>query len=194
MDMITGARAVHAFDIAREDPRLRDRYGRTMVGQGCLLARRLVEAGVTFVTVQSGGIWDTHEKNFYWLKTSSLPKIDRAVAALVSDLHERGLDKNVLLVAMGEFGRTPHINAKAGRDHWPGAASVLFAGGGLRMGQTIGTTDAHGGYPVTRPLGPGDVAATLYHVLGIDGRHIFRDQSGRAFPVLPEGAPIAELI
>jgi hypothetical protein len=194
IDMITSDRAVRAFDIRQESPALRSRYGRTSLGQGCLLARRLVEAGVTFVTVLSGAVWDTHQDNFNILKTNSLPKVDRAIAALVTDLHERGLDKNVLVMALGEFGRTPVINRNAGRDHWPGAMSVVFGGGGLRMGQSIGRTDSHGAHPISRSFTPGDVAATMYHVLGIDTTREFRDASGRIFPALREGRPITELV
>jgi len=192
-DMVTGERARTAFDIHSEDPRIRDRYGRDSWGQSALLARRLVEAGVTFVTVNMGG-WDTHNNNFNSLRTNNLPKYDRAVAALVEDLHERGLDRKVLVVTYGEFGRTPRINPTAGRDHWPGAASVVFAGGGLHMGQMIGTTDARAEYPTSRAVGPQDVLATMYHVLGIDYRHEFYDAAQRPIPVLNEGRPIAELV
>jgi hypothetical protein len=192
-DMVTGERARTAFDIHGEDPRIRDRYGRDSWGQSALLARRLVEAGVTFVTVNMGG-WDTHNNNFNSLRTNNLPKYDRAVAALVEDLHERGLDRKVLVVTYGEFGRTPRINPTAGRDHWPGAASVVFAGGGLHMGQMIGTTDARAEYPTSRAVGPQDVLATMYHVLGIDYRHEFYDAAQRPIPVLNEGRPITELV
>ena len=192
-DMVTGERARTAFDIHSESPRVRDRYGRDSWGQSALLARRLVEAGVTFVTVNMGG-WDTHNNNFNALRTNNLPKYDRAVAALVEDLHQRGLDRKVLVVTYGEFGRTPRINPTAGRDHWPGAASVVFAGGGLRMGQMIGTTDARAEYPTSRAVGPQDVLATMYQVLGIDYRHEFYDAARRPIPVLNEGRPIAELV
>lgn len=194
LDIVTGDRARQAFDIRSEAVSTRDRYGRTAAGQRCLLARRLVEAGVTFVTVLSGGEWDTHTNNFATLKDKSLPPIDRALAALVRDLHERGLDRNVLVLVSGEFGRTPKINPQAGRDHWPGAMSVLFAGGGLRMGQVVGATDPHGQHPTTRPYSPGDVLATIYQVLGIDTRQEFHDRSSRPLPVLPEGRPIPELL
>jgi hypothetical protein len=194
MDIITGSRAQQAFDIAREPSAVRDRYGRTPAGQGCLLARRLVEAGVTFVTVLSGGEWDTHRDNFRILKNRSLPPIDRALAALVFDLYERGLERRVLLVVTGEFGRTPKINQYAGRDHWPGAFSVLFAGGGLRVGQVVGATDRRAMFPTTRPYSPGDVLATVYNFLGIDPSREFHDRSGRPLRILGEGRPIAQLI
>jgi hypothetical protein len=194
LEIITGPRAAAAFDIGREDPRVRDSYGRTPIGQNCLLARRLVEAGVTYVTCLSGGGWDTHANNFGELKAVTLPRYDRAIAALVADLHQRGLADRVLVLAMGEFGRTPRINRDAGRDHWPGAMSVLFAGGGLKVGGVVGATDAQGAYPTTRPYSPRSVLATVYHVLGIDPGHVFRDASDRPVPVLPDGEPIAELL
>jgi len=194
LELMTGSRAQQAFDLGRETTATRDRYGRTQAGQGCLLARRLVEAGVTFVTVLSGGEWDTHANNFSILKEKSLPPVDRALAALANDLHERGLDRRVLLLVSGEFGRTPTINPQAGRDHWPGAFSVLFAGGGLRVGQVIGATDDRAAYPVSHAYSPGDVLATVYHFLGIDSRIEFQDRSGRPMRILPEGRPIAELM
>src|SRR5262249_18369654 len=142
MEMVTNTKAQRAFDMQREPDKLRESYGRHDLGQCCLLARRLVEAGVTFVTIQAGGGWDTHGGNFKQLKDQLLPRYDRAVTALVSDLHERGLQNEVLVMAMGEFGRTPRINGGAGRDHWPGAMSILYAGGGLKMGQVVGATNA----------------------------------------------------
>jgi len=159
-----------------------------------LLARRLVESGVSFVTVLSGGEWDTHRDNFRILKNNSVPMVDRALAALVTDLHERGLDRRVLVMVSGEFGRTPKINQFAGRDHWPGAFSVLFAGGGLRVGQVVGATDRQAMYPTTRPYSPGDVLATVYNFLGIDASREFLDRSGRPIRMLAEGQPIAELL
>ncbi|MBL8852304.1 MAG: DUF1501 domain-containing protein, partial [Planctomycetaceae bacterium] len=140
LSLVTSERAAHAFRLDVEPAEVRERYGWTNIGQNCLLARRLVEAGVTYVTCLSGGGWDTHYKNFEELKNTSLPRFDRAVSALVSDLAARGLDNEVLVMAFGEFGRTPTINHEAGRDHWPGAMSMLLAGGGLRMGQVIGAT------------------------------------------------------
>jgi Protein of unknown function (DUF1501) len=194
MQLVTSERAARAFQIGDEPVAVRERYGWTNLGQNCLLARRLVEAGVTYVTCLSGGGWDTHVNNFTELRTVSLPRYDQAVAALVGDLCERGLDKDVLVMAFGEFGRTPKINKDAGRDHWPSAMSVLFAGGGLRMGQIVGATDAHGANPISSPASPGSILATMYHALGIDYRHEFRDLSGRMIPVVPEGRPIAELV
>jgi uncharacterized protein (DUF1501 family) len=140
------------------------------------------------------GGWDTHSNNFQALKTRNLPRYDRALAALLQDLYTRGLDRKVLVVSYGEFGRTPRINTTAGRDHWPGAMSVVFGGGGLKMGQVIGSTDARAEHPTSRAAGPQDVLATMYHVLGIDYRHEFHDAAQRPIPILNEGRPIAELI
>jgi uncharacterized protein DUF1501 len=194
LEIVTSDKARHAFDIKKEEAALRDEYGRNDLGQSCLLARRLVEAGVTYVSVQAGGGWDTHGDNFNALKKNLLPNFDRAVSALVTDIHRRGLQDKVLVMAMGEFGRTPRINPGAGRDHWPGAMSVLYAGGGLRMGQVIGTTDTRAEYPTSRPCSPGCLLATMYHVLGIDVHHPFYDPAQRPLPVLSEGRAIEELI
>jgi hypothetical protein len=194
MEMVTNTKAQKAFDIHKESPQLRDRYGRNDLGQCCLLARRLVEAGVTFVTIQAGGGWDTHGDNFKQLKTNLLPKYDQGVTALVNDLCDRGLQDDVLVMAMGEFGRTPRINPQAGRDHWPGAMSILYAGGGLKMGQAIGTTDSKAEHPTSKPATPGCVLSTMYQVLGIDYHHAFYDQAQRPMPILNEGEPIADLI
>ena len=194
LEMVTDTKAQRAFDVQREPAPLRERYGRNNLGQCCLLARRLVEAGVTYVTVQAGGGWDTHGDNFKQLKNNLLPKYDQALAALVSDLCDRGLDKEVLVMAMGEFGRTPRINGGAGRDHWPGAMSIVYAGGGLKMGQVIGTTNSTAEHPTSRPATPGCVLSTMYHALGIDYKHVFYDQAQRPLPILNEGEPIAELI
>ena len=193
MDLITGERAARAFDVDREDPKLRDRYGRTSIGQNCLLACRLVEAGVTYVTCLSGGGWDTHVNNFSELK-KTLPRYDRAIAALVTDLHDRGLADRVLVMAFGEFGRTPRVNSNAGRDHWPGAMSVLLAGGRLKVGQMVGTTDSTAAYPTAKPFSPHCILATMYHTMGIDYRHTFHDQINRPMPILPAGHPISELL
>lgn len=193
LEMITSPKAQDAFAIEKESARLREQYGRHTWGQSALLARRLVEAGVTFVTCYMNG-WDTHSDNFKSLK-KKLPVYDQAISALVSDLYDRGLHERVLVVACGEFGRTPRIDSgQSGRHHWPGAMSVLFAGGGLKMGQVIGSTDAHAEYPNTRPLSPQDVLSTLYQVAGVDQRHVFYDEARRPKAVLPEGEAIRELV
>jgi hypothetical protein len=194
LQMVTSTKAVEAFDIKKESAETRERYGRNDLGQSCLLARRLVEAGVTFVAVQAGGGWDTHGDNFKQLKNNLLPKYDRAVAALVQDLYDRGLQNDVLVMSFGEFGRTPRINSGAGRDHWPSAMSILYAGGGLKMGQVVGATDAKAEYPLSKPYTPGAVLATMYHVLGIDHHHVFYDHAQRPMPILNEGEAIRELV
>lgn len=194
MEMVTSAKAIEAFDIKKEKDDVREEYGRNDLGQSCLLARRLVEAGVSFVAVQAGGGWDTHGDNFKQLKTKLLPQYDRAVAALISDLHKRGLQDDVLVMSFGEFGRTPRINGGAGRDHWPGAMSILYAGGGLKMGQVVGSTDSKAEYPTSKAATPGDVLSTMYHVLGIDYKHAFFDQARRPLSILAEGKPIEDLI
>ncbi len=190
--MVTGPSARRAFDLDLEDPRWRDRYGRTPLGQSCLLARRLVEAGVTFVTITDFDNWDHHGGIFPACRRQ-LPRLDEAVSALVDDLHQRGLADRVLVLVWGEFGRTPRITNN-GRDHWPGAMSALVAGGGLKMGQVIGATTRKGESPIERPVRPEDLLQTVYHVLGIDPLHDFPNESGRPMPVLNRGSAIGELI
>ncbi|MCH2612691.1 MAG: DUF1501 domain-containing protein [Pirellulales bacterium] len=213
IDLLTGARAAKAFDISQEDDATRERYGRHKWGQRALLARRLVEAGVSFVTMQMqnpsipGGIgnWDIHAVNGHLFQDNRarLPVFDKAVAALVEDLYERGLDKKVMLIVSGEFGRTPRINPQKGttskviqpgRDHYPGAMSVLVAGGGMQTGQVIGSTNDKGEHPQDRPLDPNDLLATVYSHLGIDYTEMVPDLSGRPVPLIPHGTPIEELL
>ncbi len=189
-DMVTGSRAQHAFDIQAEDGSTRDRYGRNSVGQGLLLARRLVEAGVTCVTVRVTG-WDDHNKIADRLKKKG-PMYDCGIAALVSDLYDRGMADDVLVVAMGEFGRTPRVNRNAGRDHWGAVMSVLLAGGGLRTG-IVGASNSNGEVPTDSPYRPEDVLATLYRHLGIDPGMTFPDFAGRPRFVLESGRVISEL-
>jgi hypothetical protein len=191
-EMVTGESARRAFDINREDPRVRDRYGRHTWGQSALLARRLVEAGVTFVTITASG-WDDHGQVANAMK-AKLPPLDRAVGSLVEDLTSRGLIDNVAVVVMGEFGRTPRINPGAGRDHWGEVMSVLIGGGGLKGGQVVGSSNSKGEVPKDRPLKPADVLHTLYHVLGIDTAAHFYNPAGRPIPILNEGSAIAELV
>ncbi len=190
-DMVLSPQAQSAFDIARETPALRDEYGRTEFGQSCLMARRLVEAGVRFVTVNYGG-WDHHKEIFKNLD-KKLPEFDRGLATLIRDLHDRGTLKETLVVAMGEFGRTPKINKDAGRDHWGRAGSLLFAGAGVRGGQVIGTTDKNGAFVTDRPVRPADVSWTLYDALGIDPAKVLLMPDGRPTHILSEGSPIQEL-
>jgi hypothetical protein len=197
-DMLTGKAATAAFDIAAETPALRDRYGRHTFGQSALLARRLVEAGVPFVTVNCVP-WD-HHGTPPQLKTEEgakklIPPLDVAIGALIDDLIERGLYDSTLVVAMGEFGRTPRMNKDAGRDHWGKTFSVLMGCGSMRMGQVIGRSNERGEHVVERPINPQDVAATVYHHLGIDARRvIFDDRAGRPTYLIDGGDPIRELV
>ena len=184
--LLTSNETQRAFDIEREDPRIRDRYGRTTYGQSVLLARRLVEAGVRFVTVYySPGIggWDTHKDNFNILRNSRLPITDQTVSALIEDLDVRGLLDETMVVWTGEFGRSPTINADAGRDHWPQCYTVLMAGGGLKRGFIHGASDASGAFPRDSPCTPDDVSATMFHCLGIDPATELKDQLDRPIPV-----------
>ncbi|MBQ16651.1 MAG: hypothetical protein CMJ65_05950 [Planctomycetaceae bacterium] len=191
-DLITGASARKAFDISLEAPRLRDQYGRNSVGQGALLARRLVETGVTFVTVHSGG-WDNHS-GIEGAMNSHGPRMDAAISSLVSDLDQRGMLDEVIVMVMGEFGRTPRINGNAGRDHWGNAISVMLAGGGIHGGRVVGATDDKGTRPILRAIKPAHVLHTVYRQLGIDTTLRFLNHAGRPIPILDEGGPLDELI
>jgi hypothetical protein len=212
VELATSDKARNAFDLNAEPPALRDRYGRHQYGQRALLARRLVESGCSFVTmvlenpVPPGAEypkditynWDSHAVNCHIFTDSKyrFPFYDRAVTALIEDIYERGLDKKVLVIVTGEFGRTPRITydkGRPGRDHWPQAMSLIVAGGGVRTGQVIGSTDARGEHPKDRPLTPNDLWATMYKHLGIDPETSFPDHSGRPMPILPYGEPIKEL-
>jgi len=196
-DLVTGPKAREAFDLSREPDALRDKYGRHAWGHAALLARRLVEAGVTFVTInlyeKNVDWWDDHstiEKNL----RKRLPPFDQALPTLIEDLHQRGLAERVLVMAFGEFGRSPQVDMNtAGRGHWPRAMSALLSGGGIRTGQIIGSTTADGGDPRDRPLGPGDLLASIYRVLGIDHDQFLHDQQSRPIRLTDSGHPIAEL-
>lgn len=202
-EMVTGTRARQAFDIDSEDPKTRDRYGRNTWGQSTLLARRLVEAGTTFVTCHFGG-WDSHW-NHQGTMERHLPRVDQAVHALFEDLEQRGLIDQVLVVVMGEFSRTPKMNdggnggpplskGTPGRDHWGNALSVLMGGGGIKGGQIVGSTNAKGEVPQDRPLRPGDIHHTIFHVLGVDATLHFKDHSGRPIAAIDHGNVIDELV
>jgi hypothetical protein len=190
-DLLTGGRAAQAFDLDQEAPTTRERYGRHIFGQSVLTARRLVEAGVRLVAVNwvrhdngpGGQGWDTHSRHLEWSKDELLPPTDRAVSALLADLADRGLLDETLVVMTGEFGRTPKFNPDGGRDHWPHVFSLLVAGGGIRGGQVYGASTPDGAYPAADRCTPGDVAATLYHCLGVNPETEIRDQLGRPFPV-----------
>jgi hypothetical protein len=192
-DLITSPAAKKAFDISQEPTRVRDHYGRTQFGQSCLLARRLIEAGVQFVTVTNGG-WDTHQNNFTSLKNRLLPAMDAGYAALLNDLSDRGMLDDTLVVWMGDFGRTPKINPSAGRDHWASAGTVCFGGGGVKRGQIVGATSALGEFVTDCPVTPQDVAATIYTALGVPLRTWYRTQDGRPVELVPEGKPVKQLI
>lgn len=209
--LLTSTSVANAFDLTREDPKLRDRYGRHLWGQSCLLARRLAEAGAGVITIDALApklgmplyfSWDDHanaQPGWDMAKGMTLRAeyMDPALSALIEDIHQRGLDEKILVVAVGEFGRTPRVTMNAGnlgRDHWPQAQSALIAGGGFSMGQVVGATNSKAEYPAERPLHPQDLLATIYHHLGINHRHEFPDFSGRPIPVLPFGEPIRELV
>jgi hypothetical protein len=198
LDIMTGTAAREAFDIDKEDPKSADRYGQSPWGRYTLMARRLVEAGVTFVTVDMPH-WDDHssiEKGH----GTKVPVVDRAVSALIDDLSERGLLDRVMVVVMGEFGRTPRINTGQpgipvpGRDHWGNAISAMIAGGGVKGGVVVGKTNAKAEHPVERALKPAALLATIYHQLGIDASQTFKDHTGRPHPMLDDPKPIAELL
>ena len=189
--MILSSEARKAFAIDEESPKLRDAYGRTTAGQSMLLARRLVESGVRFVTVNYAG-WDHHAKIFDSLD-KKLPEFDQAVSALVTDMHDRGTLADTLLVVMGEFGRTPKLNKDAGRDHWGPAGSLLFAGAGVKAGFVLGKTDKHGAYTTQRPVSPADVCYTVLDSLGIDPRKQLVTPDGRPVEVLDQGELVREL-
>jgi uncharacterized protein (DUF1501 family) len=191
--IITSPDAKRAFDIAAESEKTRDRYGKTMFGQQCLLARRLVESGVQFVTVTDGG-WDTHQNNFKSLKDRLLPRVDRGLSALLEDLSGRGLLDETLVVWFGDFGRTPKINPSAGRDHWSTAGCALMAGGGLKVGQVVGATNALGEYVTDSPVSPADLAATIYTVMGVNLHTWYKAQDGRPIELCAEGKPVKQLV
>lgn len=209
--MLTSPKVAEAFDIKREDPALRERYGQNLWGQACLLSRRLGEAGTAVINLyidtpkngQEFTNWDDHIGNagrpghFANYMRTRLPYLDQALATLIEDIFERGLDRKILVVVVGEFGRTPRIannSGGTGRDHWPDAYSALFSGGGLKMGQVVGSTNSKAEYPTSSPYTPFDMMATIYRHLGIDPQISFPDFAGRPIPILGEGAPIRELI
>jgi len=197
-ETVSTERVRRAFDLQREADPTRQSYGMNSFGQGLLLARRLVERGVPFVSVNSGG-WDNHGAKVcgFTLEESLKkrgPRFDQGIASLVKDLYQRGLDRQVLLVCMGEFGRTPKINNEAGRDHWGPLMSVLISGGGLQVGQIIGASDRRGGYPLDRPYRPENVLAMIYRHLGINPEITLADANGRPRYLLEERGLIRELL
>ena len=188
-DMIASGAVHKALDLKHEDPRVLDRYKHV---EQFLKARRLIEAGVGCVTLAYGG-WDTHSSNFKTLK-KQLPELDRGIANLIQDLHDRGMDRDVVTVMWGEFGRTPKVNNNAGRDHWSPAMSALVAGGGLKMGQVVGSTSARGEHPKERPYKVPSLLATLYQAIGIDPALTFPNGTGRPMYILDERKPVTELL
>jgi hypothetical protein len=185
------SRAREVFDVSREEPRIQDMYGRGRLGEQMLLARRLCEAGVGFVTLHFGG-WDMHGQIKQGMERLG-PQVDQAVAAFVNDVQQRGLSDDILLVITGEFGRTPRINGGAGRDHWAPLSTLALAGGGLRMGQAVGESSSKAETPRTRPITPQDLMATVFHVLGLPRDLHYNDPSGRPTPMIDGGRVIAEL-
>jgi hypothetical protein len=186
------SRAREVFDLNKEDPRIRDRYGKTGLGSQMLQARRLCEAGVGFVTIHHGG-WDMHGQIAQSMRNLA-PQVDHAVAAFLEDVHARGLEDDILLVITGEFGRTPRINGSAGRDHWAPLSTLALAGGGLKMGQVVGQSSEKAEYPKSTPITPQDLMATVFHVLGLPQDLHYKDPTGRPTPMITGGKPIAELV
>jgi len=212
-NILTSVKVADAFDLSKEPPQLRDRYGRHRWGQSCLLARRLAEAGSAVINVDATApnnttkhfSWDDHAGAFHldYAQRERLPQMDQALTALIDDLHSRGLDRDVLVIACGEFGRTPRVTHAAknfsdqiglGRDHWPHAFSALIAGGGLKMGQVVGQTNSKSEYPQHNPVTPQDLLATVYRHLGVNPAKSFVDFAGRPVPILSSGAPIEQLV
>lgn len=198
--LISSSKTRAAFDLSQEPRQVRDRYGRTLTGSSLLAARRLVEAGVPFISVHAeifgntGHSYDMHENNFGMLRDHNLPILDRAYPALIEDLDNRGLLDSTLVVVMGEMGRSPRINAAAGRDHWPQCGFSLLTGGGVREGTIWGASDATGAYPRNHPVSPADLVATIYHLLGIDPHLMLPDPTGRPMPIAHGGEPIRGVI
>jgi hypothetical protein len=198
--MMTSGRMRAAFDLSGEPARIREAYGRTLTGSCLLTARRLVEAGVAFISVHQeifnhyGHSYDMHENNFGMLKESNLPLLDHVVPALLEDLDRRGLLASTLVVVMGEMGRSPRVNGKAGRDHWPQCGFSLLFGGGVREGLVYGSSDRIGAYPSAHPVSPPDLVATFYQLMGIDPTMTVRDRAGRPVPIAHGGEPVSAVI
>ena len=199
--MLCSSQTRDAFDLSNETDSLRDRYGRNLFGSSLLTSRRLVEAGVPFISVHAENFlpngsftYDMHENNFAMLRDNNLPVLDKGWTALVEDLDERGLLDSTLIVVMGEMGRSPRINKKAGREHWPQCGFSLLCGGGIRSGEVYGTTDKHAAYPADHPVSPGDIVATIYSRLGIDPHMTVPDRTDRPVPIAHGGEPIHDIL
>ncbi len=203
-NLLTSAKVRAAFDLTTEEPRLLERYGRTLFGHSTLIGRRLVEAGVRFVNVTwdlfwdriqiDYDAWDTHTRNFPILRDNKLPHFDQTYTALMEDLQQRGLLDETLVVVMSEMGRTPRVNGNGGRDHWTFCYSVLLAGAGIRGGSIYGASDAHAAYVKDKPVSTADICATIYHCLGIDPQMCVQDHSGRPVPIAQGGQPLREIL
>ncbi|MCA9175099.1 MAG: DUF1501 domain-containing protein [Planctomycetales bacterium] len=192
-DLMTSAETRQAFDITREPDAMRDAYGRHSLGQSCLMSRRLVEAGVRCVLIDHTN-WDTHYNNFEVLKNDLLPHLDSAMSTLLADLQDRGMLDSTLVLVTGEFGRTPRVNKDAGRDHWGPSCAIAMAGGGVQGGRVVGASNERAERPATTPYGPADLAATIYHCLGIDPKTVFHTPEGRPVPIVPnDGRVMREL-
>ena len=192
-DLVTSPATKIAFDIEAESTAVRDEYGRHSLGQSCLMARRLVEAGVRCVTIDHTN-WDTHYNNFTVLKDDLLPHLDSGLPMLLRDLEQRGMLDTTLVCVMGEFGRTPRVNQYAGRDHWGPSNCILLAGGGIKPGRVIGATNSKGERPAADPVGPEDLSATMYSLLGIDGKEEFYTPEGRPVKIVNDGRVLTELL
>jgi len=199
--LLTSSRTRDAFDLSSETVATKDAYGQNLFGSSMLIARRLVEAGVPFVSVHAENFpttgsytYDMHENNFGMLRDENLPVLDLAYSGLVNDLESRGLLDSTMIIVMGEMGRSPRVNSLAGRDHWPQCGFSLLTGGGFRKGQVYGTTDKQGGYPTSKPVSPADIVATIYQLLGIDPHLMVPDRTGRPLAIAHGGSPIWDLI
>jgi uncharacterized protein (DUF1501 family) len=193
LDILRSDKTKHAFNLNEEKNDVRQRYGTTPFGQGALAARRLVEAGVRFVTISLGG-WDTHNGNFNSLKTRLLPQLDQVLSALISDLSDRGMLDKTLVYCAGEFGRTPKVNQRAGRDHWARSMAVALAGGGFKRGYAHGTTDSQGMAPASEACTPDDVSSTIVHALGINPQQELMTPTGRPIQLFREGRIVEKLL
>ena len=198
LELLTSPAAQKAFRIEEESDAVRDAYGRNIYGQSVLLARRLVEAGTRVVNISwapdANATWDTHGDNFNKLKHTLLPQFDAACSALLADLHQSGRLERTLVAVMGDFGRSPRVNANAGRDHWNSCYTIMFAGGGIQGGTVYGASDRTGSKPAERPTSPGDAIATIYHLLGIDYRRDIHDMLGRPLRIIPQGDVIRDIL
>jgi len=193
LDILRSDKTKKAFDLATEKEAVRSAYGTNPFGQGVLAARRLIEAGVRFVTISTGG-WDTHSQNFNALKTRLLPNLDTTLSALIKDLDDRGMLDSTIVMCAGEFGRTPKVNKNAGRDHWARSMACVLAGGGFKRGYVHGSTDASGMAPATEPCTPDDIAATIFTQLGLEPHQELQTPTGRPVQLFREGKVIEKLI